>query len=100
MAVHEGRSGQDEREGFLDIFRVAPTIGIRNPGAHELFTPGDPQQALDTWASPVCSIGRSTSRKQNSPNSALWSGARSPLSNCLSGGDQQALSVEVPVTRP
>jgi uncharacterized protein (TIGR02391 family) len=45
-AVHEGRSGEDEREGFMHIFRGA-MIGIRNPGAHELFKPGDPQQALE-----------------------------------------------------
>ncbi|GAA5036751.1 hypothetical protein GCM10023258_39780 [Terrabacter aeriphilus] len=46
VASHEGRSGEDEREGFLHIFRGA-MIGIRNPGAHELFKPGDPQQALE-----------------------------------------------------
>ncbi len=46
VAGHEGHSGADEREGFLHIFRGA-MIGIRNPGAHELFKPGDPQQALE-----------------------------------------------------
>jgi uncharacterized protein (TIGR02391 family) len=46
IAGHEGRSGQDEREGFMHIFRGA-MIGIRNPGAHELFKQGDPQQALE-----------------------------------------------------
>lgn len=46
VAVHEGRSGDDEREGFMHMFRGA-MIGIRNPGAHELFKPGDPQQALE-----------------------------------------------------
>lgn len=45
-AQHEGRSGEDEREGFMHIFRGA-MIGIRNPGAHELFKPGDPRQALE-----------------------------------------------------
>ena len=46
VAGHEGRSGEDEREGFMHVFRGA-MIGIRNPGAHELFKPGDPQQALE-----------------------------------------------------
>jgi uncharacterized protein (TIGR02391 family) len=46
VAAHQGRSGEDEREGFLHIFRGA-MIGIRNPGAHELFKTGDPQQALE-----------------------------------------------------
>ncbi|NYD40030.1 TIGR02391 family protein [Nocardioides panaciterrulae] len=46
VASHEGRSGEDEREGFLHIFRGA-MLGIRNPGAHELFQAGDPQQALE-----------------------------------------------------
>jgi uncharacterized protein (TIGR02391 family) len=46
VAGHEGRSGEDEREGFLHIFRGS-MLGIRNPGAHELFKPGDPQQALE-----------------------------------------------------
>lgn len=46
VAGHEGRSGEDEREGFMHIFRGA-MIGVRNPGAHELFKPGDPQQALE-----------------------------------------------------
>lgn len=46
VAGHEGRSGEDEREGFMHVFRGS-MIGIRNPGAHELFKPGDPQQALE-----------------------------------------------------
>jgi len=46
VASHEGRSGEDEREGFLHMFRGA-MLGIRNPGAHELFRTGDPQQALE-----------------------------------------------------
>lgn len=46
VAEHEGRSGEDEREGFMHILRGA-MIGIRNPGAHELFKTGDPQQALE-----------------------------------------------------
>ncbi len=46
VASHEGRSGEDEREGFMHIFRGA-MMGIRNPGAHELFQQGDPQQALE-----------------------------------------------------
>lgn len=46
VASHEGRSGEDEREGFLHIFRGS-MLGIRNPGAHELFQTGDPQQALE-----------------------------------------------------
>jgi uncharacterized protein (TIGR02391 family) len=46
VAVHQGQSGKDEREGFLHVFRGS-MIGIRNPKAHELFTLGDPQQALE-----------------------------------------------------
>ena len=46
VAVHDGKSGQDERQGFEAIFRGA-MLGIRNPGAHELFKEGDPQQALE-----------------------------------------------------
>lgn len=46
VAAHKGRSGQDEREGFLHIFR-GTMIGIRNPGAHELFRSGDPKEALE-----------------------------------------------------
>jgi uncharacterized protein (TIGR02391 family) len=46
VSVHEGRSGADEREGFLHIFRGG-MIGIRNPGAHELFKSGNPQEALE-----------------------------------------------------
>lgn len=46
VAGHDGRSGEDERDGFLHLFRGA-MIGIRNPGAHELFKPSDPQQALE-----------------------------------------------------
>jgi uncharacterized protein (TIGR02391 family) len=46
VSGYDGRSGADEREGFLHIFRGA-MIGIRNPGAHELFRSGDPQEALE-----------------------------------------------------
>lgn len=30
----------------MHVFRGA-MMGIRNPGSHELFKPGDPQQALE-----------------------------------------------------
>jgi uncharacterized protein (TIGR02391 family) len=46
VAVRGGQSGKDEREGFLAIFRGV-MLGIRNPGAHELFAEGDPRQALE-----------------------------------------------------
>lgn len=46
VAREDGRSGDDEREGFLALFRGA-MIGIRNPYAHELFKDEDPQQALE-----------------------------------------------------
>lgn len=46
VAVEAGQSGRDEREGFLALFRGA-MIGIRNPRAHELFQPDDPQRALE-----------------------------------------------------
>lgn len=46
VAIHEGQSGKDEREGFHAIFRGV-MLGIRNPRAHELFAAEDPQQALE-----------------------------------------------------
>jgi uncharacterized protein (TIGR02391 family) len=46
VAVETGRSGDDEREGFLALFRGA-MLAVRNPKAHELFKPEDPQQALE-----------------------------------------------------
>jgi uncharacterized protein (TIGR02391 family) len=46
VSTETGQSGQNEREGFLSLFRGA-MIGVRNPGAHELFRPVDPQQALE-----------------------------------------------------
>lgn len=49
VATESGRSGQDEREGFMALFRGA-MIGIRNPKAHELFREEDPQQALESLA--------------------------------------------------
>jgi uncharacterized protein (TIGR02391 family) len=49
VATEDGRSGQDEREGFMALFRGA-MIGIRNPKAHELFREEDPQQALEYLA--------------------------------------------------
>lgn len=49
VATESGRSGQDEREGFMALFRGA-MIGIRNPKAHELFQDEDPQQALEYLA--------------------------------------------------
>lgn len=49
VSTRSGRSAEDERAGFLAIFRGA-TIGVRNPGAHDLFQPTDPQQALEYLA--------------------------------------------------
>lgn len=49
VGTESGRSGQDEREGFMALFRGA-MIGIRNPKAHELFKEEDPQQALEYLA--------------------------------------------------
>lgn len=49
VATEDGRSAQDEREGFMALFRGA-MIGIRNPKAHELFREEDPQQALEYLA--------------------------------------------------
>jgi uncharacterized protein (TIGR02391 family) len=46
VATEPGQSGDDEREGFLSLFRGA-MLGVRNPKAHELFKPEDPQQALE-----------------------------------------------------
>lgn len=46
VAVETGRSGDDEREGFLALFRGA-MLAVRNPKALELFEPEDPQHALE-----------------------------------------------------
>ena len=46
VSKHTGKSGEDERQGFEAIFRGV-MLGMRNPGAHELFAEGDPQQALE-----------------------------------------------------
>lgn len=45
VAVEEGRSGDDEREGYFHLFRGA-MVGIRNPKAHELARGDDPFEAL------------------------------------------------------
>ncbi|OFK29403.1 hypothetical protein HMPREF2822_03830 [Corynebacterium sp. HMSC062E11] len=49
VSLHAGRSGQDEQAGFHAIFRGA-TLGIRNPGAHELAVEQDAQEALEYLA--------------------------------------------------
>lgn len=59
VAVHDGKSGDDERDGFQAIFRGA-MIGIRNPRAHELFEAGDPQQALEYLGLASCCTVEST----------------------------------------
>lgn len=46
VALHQGRSGEDEQAGFHALFRGA-MLGIRNPSAHELATDQDPQEALE-----------------------------------------------------
>ena len=46
VSRHSGKSGEDEKQGFEAIFRGV-ILGMRNPGAHELFAEGDPQQALE-----------------------------------------------------
>lgn len=46
ISIESGRSAENERQGFLALFRGA-MLGVRNPKAHELFTKEDPQQALE-----------------------------------------------------
>jgi uncharacterized protein (TIGR02391 family) len=46
VSTEAGRSGDDERDGFLALFRGA-MLGVRNPKAHEHFKPEDPQLALE-----------------------------------------------------
>lgn len=46
VAKATGQSGKDEQEGFLALFRGS-MLGVRNPRAHDLFRPEDPQQALE-----------------------------------------------------
>lgn len=46
VASSAGQSGKDEQEGFAALFRGA-MLGVRNPRAHDLFKPRDPQQALE-----------------------------------------------------
>lgn len=45
----EGQSGKDEHDGFFALFRGA-MMGIRNPRAHELAAPSDPQVTLEYLA--------------------------------------------------
>lgn len=49
VGVEQGRSGEDEREGFFYLFRGA-MVGIRNPKAHELARGNDPDEALEVLA--------------------------------------------------
>lgn len=46
VATATGQSGKDEEEGFAALFRGS-MLGVRNPRAHDLFQPQDPQQALE-----------------------------------------------------
>lgn len=46
VSTSPGQSGKDEQEGFGALFRGA-MLGVRNPRAHDLFLPRDPQQALE-----------------------------------------------------
>lgn len=46
VAQAAGQSGKDEQEGFAALFRGS-MLGVRNPRAHDLFRPQDPQQALE-----------------------------------------------------
>lgn len=49
VATETGQSGNDEREGFAALFRGS-MLGIRNPGAHELFKPTDAHETLEYLA--------------------------------------------------
>lgn len=46
VAAATGQSGKDEQEGFGALFRGS-MLGVRNPRAHDLFRPQDPQRALE-----------------------------------------------------
>ncbi|ATD70113.1 TIGR02391 family protein [Gordonia sp. 1D] len=46
VSQETGQTRKDEQEGFAALFRGA-MLGVRNPKAHELFKPQDPQQALE-----------------------------------------------------
>lgn len=46
VGTSDGQSGKDEQEGFAALFRGS-MLGVRNPRAHDLFRPQDPQQALE-----------------------------------------------------
>jgi Protein of unknown function (Hypoth_ymh) len=62
VSKHTGKSGADERQGFEAIFRGV-MLGMRNPGAHELFAEGDPQQALGSSGSSASCTAESTTRR-------------------------------------
>lgn len=46
VATFEGRTGQDEQEGFQALFRGS-MMAVRNPKAHELIVDEDPVEALE-----------------------------------------------------
>lgn len=46
VAKAKGQSGKDEQDGFQALFRGS-MLGVRNPRAHDLFEPQDPQQTLE-----------------------------------------------------
>jgi len=46
VATAPGRSGVDEQEGFLPLFRGS-MLAVRNPKAHELAKDDDPRHALE-----------------------------------------------------
>lgn len=49
VATSTGQSAADEQEGFQALFRGA-MLGVRNPLAHDLLAPQEPQQALEYLA--------------------------------------------------
>lgn len=68
VAVEDGQSGADEREGFLALFRGA-MLAVRNPKSHEPAEAEDPEVAIEYLAFASLLHRRLDAAKVNPPTS-------------------------------